>query len=356
MKQPLLRLAPTLVEYTFLMSRLIMKTLDTNLKSRRDILNLALSSTCIPSALRAFAEEQKAIESAEYQPPLWRFALPVEELANKTPCKAARLDSHLPHGVTSKIFTERFQGALKVSTLRHLVDNGWVRHERETYKRSLGGARSNTPPQPPQNNRPHNPASVWPKHGGGAVVDLSTDGRKTLGFISNNHVVCDASRKLVDASFCNHPYDINVINQELLERNRSDPHQLPEATFADGSIHNRNIGTKKVEIYGFGKDLFHFVGYPFSFTCSMPQFGPQFQSRVLFGLRLPDGFLHSRNEIGGLSGSPVVLEGTSTVVGTVCRVYPVAHIDTPVSSVVFIGPDQVRETAREFAHQSNSAR
>jgi hypothetical protein len=156
----------------------------------------------------------------------------------------------------------------------------------------------------------------------------------------------------VDASFCNHPYDINVINHELLERNHSDPHQLPEATLADGSIHNGNIGTKKVEIYGFGKDLFHFVGYPFSFTCSMPQFGPEFRSRVLFGLRVPDGFLHSRNEIGGMSGSPVVLEGTSTVVGTVCRVYPVAHLDTPVSSVVFIGPDQIRETAREFAHQS----
>jgi hypothetical protein len=48
-------------------------------------------------------------------------------------------------------------------------------------------------------------------------------------------------------------------------------------------------------------------------------------------------------EIAGMSGSPVVIEGTSSVVGLVVRVHQVWQGSRVANIIMFVGPDEIRD-------------
>jgi hypothetical protein len=178
------------------------------------------------------------------------------------------------------------------------------------------------------------------------LLTLNTAGAHRELYLSNEHVFRGAAWQIEDKAVYDWHYDLGVMRVRELSRHAEDRTPLPQGQIARSSVRNGNLCSRTLEVVGFGSDLFKFVGQPFQvptyITHSYPfQESPRTQ-HLLFGLRIPRGFLRDIAEIGGMSGSPVVLEGTSEVVGVVSRVLQIKDGNDQIPFLLFTGPDQVR--------------
>jgi hypothetical protein len=187
---------------------------------------------------------------------------------------------------------------------------------------------------------------IVPSQSSGVLMTIGSGSKTRDIYLSNEHALRAARWQLEEKSIFNWHYDLGVIPAEHLLRYTDDRFELAKGRLADESITNANLSSRSVEVVGFGSDLFKFVGTPFKlpyhFSDAAGLNPNQMQQHLLFGMRIPEGFLRDISEIGGMSGSPVVLQGTREVVGIVCRVAQTLDGDRAIPHLVFVGPNEVR--------------
>lgn len=312
--------------------------------NRRDCLQglLSLSAASFAeSAFRAEAQET-ATKRSSYSAPELRFGESIEYLRKAPSCKATRYSQGVPPTCTSKIFVER-DGTLHLKTLSFLDRSGWMDRWRAMTRVEM----------PTIKNPTYSDPDIHPSHGSGVLMTLGTGAAQRKVYLSNEHVFRSASWQLEEKALYNWHYDLGVMSAKELRANPADRSQPPLGHLADSSVTNANLCSRSVEVVGFGSDLFKFVGTPLR----LPYFitpGALFtvhpeRQHLLFGLKIPWGFLRDIAEIGGMSGSPVVLEGTKEVVGTVSRISEFMDGENPICVLLFTGPNEVRGVVSKAA-------
>jgi hypothetical protein len=195
-------------------------------------------------------------------------------------------------------------------------------------------------------NPTYSDPDIHPSHGSGVLMTLGTGGAQRKIYLSNEHVFRSAAWQLEEKALYNWHFDLGVMSAREIRANPADRSQPPLGRLADSSVTNANLCSRSVEVVGFGSDLFKFVGtpirLPYFITPGAPFNVPPERQHLLFGLRIPRGFLHDIAEIGGMSGTPVVLEGTNEVVGTVSRISEFMDGENPICVLLFTGPQEVR--------------
>jgi hypothetical protein len=250
-------------------------------------------------------------------------------------CKATRYAQGVPKTCASKIFVDR-DGSIHLKTLSFLERSGWMNQWRTITKNAV----------PPVKNPTYADPDVHPSHGSGVLLAAGNHEKPHQIYLSNEHTFRAARWQLEDKAVYNWHYDLGVMSTKHLARNPDDRAAVPQGRLADESITNANLCARSVEVVGFGSDLFKFIGTPFQLpsyiTETFPTLERSMRQHLLFGLKIPRGFLREISEIGGMSGSPIVLEGTHEVVGVLCRVAQCLEGDEPIPYLVFTGPNEVR--------------
>lgn len=98
-----------------------------------------------------------------------------------------------------------------------------------------------------------------------------------------------------------------------------------------------------MRIFGSGADLYNLVGRPFPIRALVREEGSPPKEIELFGLRVADNFFKPIGQMAGMSGSPVILDGTHEVVGTLCRSYSKSWQGRELQYVVFSPIAALRE-------------
>jgi hypothetical protein len=300
-----------------------------NTTTRRELLSAAastLAALSLNSFTRGSGEERTATSS--YTAPDLELLVQSEEVFKHEPCSSQRLDDHLKNSCTVKFFVGP-DGNYLVRPIEALVREGWAKqnHTQRLTSLSLKGN--------PQAGDPDIRPSV------GSGVFLRTSGG-VHRFFSNDHVLCAGRWELERQRVSNWAFDVASIDPALLSTRASDG-PLPKTALAPDDVTNEKLTDMRVDLYGIGADLFRFIGKPFPIPFTVPSLGGNFGQRILFGLRLPERSLHHPAEIAGMSGSPVVIEGTSSVVGLVVRVHQVWQGSRVANIIMFVGPDEIRD-------------
>ena len=292
------------------------------------------AASFVGGAFRAEAQEA-ATKRSSYSAPELRLGEDIEYLRKAASCKATRYSHGVPPTCTSKIFVER-DGTLHLKTLSFLDRSGWMNRWRTMTRVEMPAIKNPTFSDP----------DIHPSHGSGVLLPVGTGAGQRTIYLSNEHVFRSAAWELEEKALYNWHYDLGVMSAGEIRANPADRSQPPLGRLAESSVRNANLCSRSVEVVGFGSDLFKFVGtplrLPYFITLGAPfAVSPQRQ-HLLFGLKIPRGFLRDIAEIGGMSGSPVVLEGTNKVVGTVSRISEFMDGENPICVLLFTGPDEVR--------------
>ena len=309
----------------------------TSVFTRRDCLTMLTGLSAASFAggdYRTEAQEARN-QRTPYSAPQMRFGQDIAYLRNAPVCKATRYGQGVPPTCASKIFVER-DGTLHLKTLPFLERSGWMTRWRSMTKVKL----------PPLRNPTYSDPDIRASHASGVILTLQQGAVQREVYLSNEHHLRNAAWEIEDKAVYDWHYDLGVISTKEIKTNLEDPSLPPRGRLADTSVTNGNLCSKSVEVVGFGSDLFKFVGTPFRLpyfvTTPAPSVKAPDQQHLFFGIKVPGNFLRDIAEIGGMSGSPVVLNGTNEVVGTVCRAYAHRDGDKPIFIIVFTGPDEVR--------------
>jgi hypothetical protein len=266
--------------------------------------------------------------ASEYTAPDLELHVKPEEMLRQESCTAQRLDDHLKNSCAVKLFVGP-EGDYLVRPIEALVSEGWAKknHRERLTRLSLHGtARAGDP-------------DIRPSVGSGVFLQTAGGAHR---FYSNDHVLCAGRWDLERRRVSHWAFDVASIDPALLRTLPVDG-TVPKATLAENQITNESLPDTRVGLYGIGADLFRFIGKPFPIPFTIPSLGASFGQRRLFGLRLPERSLHHPAEIAGMSGGPVVIDGTTSVVGLVVRVLQVTHGLKNANIILFVGPDELRE-------------
>jgi len=228
------------------------------------------------------------------------------------------------------------RGSIIINALQFLDGSGWMNRSREMARAKM----------PTIKNAVYSDPDIAPTASSGVLIPVSVGDKTEEVLVSNEHALRAARWQLENKAVYDWHYDLAVIPAKHLLRNTDDRTLVSKGQLADTSVTNSTIFSKTVEVVGFGSDLFKFVGTP----CKLPHYigkvepfaQSHMQQHLLFVLRIPDTFVRDVAEIGGMSGSPVVLAGTRQVVGIVSRVGLVTQGDESVPYLVFTGPNELR--------------
>lgn len=298
--------------------------------SRRTFLGCTFGAMTLPSLGVLQANEPPAL--SQYTAPDLKFLMSEKEFLGQLPCPVAqRLDNPISTGRTAKIFVNS-KGEYLVRPIDDLVKSGWIRQNHIERNKSFAFK-----PLPKAGD-----PDIRPSTGSGVFMRLD-DGSER--FFSNDHVLCAARQELEIHRTSDWAFDIAQINPLLLKRAPGDG-AIPRADLTTGEITNATLTDISVHIYGVGGDLLSFQGKPFRIPFTIPSLGEDFGERSLFGLRLPEAFLHHPMEIAGMSGSPVLVARDHSVAGLVARVHHVSDRRSSATVIIFVGPDELRALAK----------
>jgi hypothetical protein len=309
---------------------------DKNVSRRAALATTALfgATSLFPGSRPAQADERHRKE-ASYCPPEWESKKGFDYLNAMPVSKATRYASGVPATCGTKTFVDA-RGSILISTLQFLDRSGWMSQRRESSRVRM----------PAIENADGTEPDIVPSQSSGVLMTIGSGSKTRDIYLSNEHALRAARWQLEEKSIFNWHYDLGVIPAEHLLRYTDDRFELAKGRLADESITNANLSSRSVEVVGFGSDLFKFIGTPFKlpyhFSDAAGLNPNQMQQHLLFGMRIPEGFLRDISEIGGMSGSPVVLQGTREVVGIVCRVAQTLDGDRAIPHLVFVGPNEVR--------------
>jgi hypothetical protein len=263
----------------------------------------------------------------------------IENFREYTP----RLEKLLSETCSLKIWINN--GVLGKNTLGAVFDNGWIERRQRRQPNGPDPVRFHTGEE----------ADIRSANGCGTLLRIRDNDRGYEVILSNDHVIYGAKAEIESQSISNHTFDINLLEASYFKTTLPDRFETPIGKLVDPCITNANLPSKRVQILGIGWDLFNFVGtpIPISFTDrSDPDPG---SGRTCFALVADKNTLGRADVIGGMSGSPVVLEGTRDVVGTLSRVYTVDVGERDVVLLVFTGPDQLRALLETFSQNKKRA-
>ncbi len=305
--------------------------------TRREYLSglLSLSAASFSGSTFRTAAQETPTQRSSYSAPELRCGEDIEYLRDAPSCKATRYSEGVPPTCTSKIFVES-DGTLHLKTLSFLDRSGWMDRWRTRTRVEMPTIRNPTYSDP----------DIHPSHGSGVLLTVGTGVTQREMYLSNEHVFRGEAWQIEEKAVYDWHYDVGVMSAKEIRGNRGDRTQPPRGRLADTSVRNANLCSRSVEVVGFGSDLFKFVGTPFRLpyviTPSVPFVESPPRQHLLFGLKIPRAFLRDIAEIGGMSGSPVVLQGTKEVVGTVSRILEFMDGTNPIRVLLFTGPDEVR--------------
>ena len=268
-----------------------------------------------------------------YSAPKWDLQLTLEEVASKPVAVSQRYESPAAGIYTCKVFIGD-QGDLYVRSFQNIQENGWLKKHREDRSQKPGQLRNPVAGDP----------DIRPSTGSGVMLEFVVSGEKKRFVLSNDHVVTATRRELEEKRCSLHNFDVTCFPASQAIIQEHDRARIPlGAICADPQISNRTLSSKKVRIFGLGADLYNFVGQPFPIRALVREEGSPPKEIELFGLRVADNFFKPIGQMGGMSGSPVMLDGTHEVVGTVCRSYSRSWQGKELQYVVFSPIDALRE-------------
>ena len=309
---------------------------DKNVSRRAALATMGgLGATSFLSGAASAQADDGHRKPTPYSAPEWESDKGFDYLIEMPISKATRYASGVPDSCGSKIFVDA-RGSILVSTLQFLDRSGRMSQWRESRRVTV----------PTIKNAVHTDPDIVPSQSSGVLMTIDSGSKTRDIYLSNEHALRAARWQLEDKAVFNWHYDLGVIPAEHLLRYADDRVPLPKAQLADQSVTNATLSSRTVEVVGLGSDLFKFVGTPFKLPYYISDAAAfmrdRTQQHLLFGIRIPEGFLRDIAEIGGMSGSPVVLQGTREVVGMVCRVAQTLDGDRPIPYLVFAGPNEVR--------------
>lgn len=309
---------------------------DRSISRRGAIATLAsLTGACFSADGGAARAQEVDKQRTPYAAPEWQTSADYQYLRTMPTCKATRYSQGVPKTCASKIFVDS-DGSIHLKTLPFLERSGWMNRWRTATKSVV----------PQVKNPTYTDPDVHPSHGSGVLLAAGNHEKPHEIYLSNEHTFRAARWQVEDKAIYDWHYDLGVMSAKHLTPNPTDRAHPPRGRLADESITNANLCSRSVEIVGFGSDLFKFVGTPFKLPFYINETFPTLErssrQHLLFGLKIPRGFLRQISEIGGMSGSPIVLEGTCDVVGVLCRVAQCLEGAEPIPYLVFTGPNEVR--------------
>gem|GEM_PF-6681419 len=198
----------------------------------------------------------------------------------------------------------------------------------------------------------------------GAATRLAVGGEKDDRFVyvANHHLLHAVSRNIDPACLSNPVFDITVIESGVVGKFPGDKDDIPTTTLANSQLSNDTMLNSRVELSGVSETgSYTFVGTPFPVRFRIGGRGEAPGRYTAFGLRLPAAFTTRRDSFLGMSGSPVTLRGTRTVVGVFSsRVTlpadDISYADiksarprgSTVDIMMFTGPDELRDLVDAF--------
>jgi len=303
--------------------------------TRRDALGGALSLLGLSMPLVG----RMAVAADVVNPPPFRESdwRPVDsQLASIPECKGERLTHQPEHLPTCKVMIDN-EGTVFLTSVQHVVRHGISQPRRREPDGKLAGA-----PVPP---------------GGGYSLKMLASGaiiRAKVGessidvVVTNGHVLAPAKGDIRAVEFLDPLMDLSVIDKAVVTRNALDTGALPVGRLAEG-VTDDNLTSQIVSFCSKGRGHFRFTGTPTRIAVPIPSHAPADQRFSVFVMRVPSELGDIRNELIGLSGSPVYIEQTKEIVGVFAKCYPRHNVPLlrPDGSrapiyVLFAGPDSLR--------------
>lgn len=312
---------------------------------------LCLTTLIGPSRLAHSGESAQPKEWKPYKSPDLAIHFDRNALAQHPLCTAEcfrerspRLDKVLRESCSLKIFIDG--GVLGKNTLQAVMDRGWI--ERLHRKQ----------PEGPGRLRFHDGTGkdTSSGNGSGTLLKIRCSDRIHEAILSNDHVIYGSDAQTEAQSVSNHTHDINLLHLAHFRTPLPDSDELPVGRVAGPHITNENVASKRVQIVGIGWELYNFVGTPIALSFRERSQGDIAPSKRCFALLVDHAWLGSAANIGGMSGSPVVIEGTREVVGTLSRAYTIDLGSRSVVALVFAGPDDLRDLLYDFCRSKQGDR
>lgn len=322
-----------------------MSNLQVDTFTRREAIGSALS--LLGLSIPAVSRSAFGAESAN--PPPFREAdwRPVPaQLASIPECKGERLVRQPEKLPTCKVMIDN-DGVVFLSSVEHLVRHGISQPRRREPDGRLADA-----PVPPGGGYSLKMLAS------GAIIRVKLGERSVDVVATNGHVLAPAKGEIRRAEFLDPVMDLSVIDRREVIQNALDSGRLPIGTLAEG-VDDDNLSSKVVSFCSKGRGHFRFTGQPTRIAIPIPSHAPENQRFSVFVMRVPAEMGDIRNELIGLSGSPVYLEETKEIVGVFAKCYPRHGVPLVRSDgsrapiyVLFAGPDSLRSQVMACAKEA----
>jgi|GEM_PF-5950507 len=273
-------------------------------------------------------------EASPFKEPEWRLA--DAQLVAVPVCKGERLTRQPDNLPTSKVIIDK-EGVVFLNSVPHIVKHGISQPRRMALDGRLA-------PAP----LPAGMRYSLPMLASGAVIQVQVAGKLVEVVATNGHVMQHAKSDIRREEFLDPLMDVSVVDKRLVIRNVLDTGVLPVGVLAQG-VSDDTITSRVVSFCSRGRGHFRFTGKPFRADIAIPSHAPSEHRFPVFVMRVPAEMGDIRNELIGLSGSPVHLEGTREIVGVFAKCYPrhgvsLSRPDGSLSPIylLFAGPDSLR--------------
>lgn len=301
------------------------------------------SALCLPPPLAGSLPEADAQELSlpkgwkPYKSPDLAYHFDMQALSSHPVCSIELFRELTPR--LERLFTDTCslkvwinKGVPGKNTLGAVFESGWIERRQQRQ------------PNGPEPVRFHSGKEEVSRsaNGSGSLVRIKCKDGDCDAILSNNHVICAARPEIAAQAISNYTFDINLLDARHFQNTLADRFDVPIGQMVDANISNDNLTSKRVQIFGIGWNLYNIVGTPIRLSFrdrSGPEPG---RARECFALIAEREILGGADVIGGMSGSPVVLEGTRDVVGVLSRVYTVNLGKRQVVLLVFSGPNEIR--------------
>ena len=323
-----------------------MSNVQVDTSTRRDAMIGALSLL----GLAMPAVDHRAVAAESSNPPPFREAdwRPVDsQLASIPECRGERLIRQPEDVPTCKVMIDD-DGVVFLNSVQHVVQRGIS----QPCRREPNGRLVSAPVR-------HGLRYSLKMLASGAIISVKVGERSVDVVATNGHVLAPAKVEIRRAEFLDPLMDLSVVERRVVIQNALDTGGLPIGRLAEGVTDN-NLTSKVVSFCSKGRGHFRFTGKPSRIGVPIPSLAPAHQHFSVFVMRVPSEMGDIRNELVGLSGSPVYLEETREIVGVFAKCYPRHGVSLTRADgsrapiyVLFAGPNSLR--ARVMACATRAA-
>jgi hypothetical protein len=316
------------------------KTIDTlhetALLQRRAVLQrtlLAGAGLFLPSALQADEKDNEDKEVKQIKAAA--LARAKQKIFMHPFAETNILKTPRPGSQSVRIFVEN-DGGMKIETLVHLRDTGWIDRTRMERRKEPASFDSEMRTDE-KGKRP----DIVPVRASGFIVEQNGH----FFYASNDHVLKHAVHTLEDLMGTNVPKDISLAPLELTRRCPGDQYDFPISHVSE-TITNTTLPGRTVRISGMGADLFEVTGKALPMPMCRSEEIICDNCTSMFALKVRPKDAKKAERFIGMSGSRVEDLETNEVVGVFHSAPTVKDMNDACILLVFSGPDDLRNTIK----------